>query len=193
MKIRLGFVTNSSSSSFILSYTSVNDVFNVLKDYMLDAKRMMEVIISEADDRGICEFIEDYIDGDENIYSTGLGSYSMSEFGVDIAELAEVYKFIMKYAWILDADNYDEYEKLRAENCSGRDFDDGYPFTIVDHVKNKNEYSSILEYYKNELGVNASSLDELGKVGVYSRDCWLPKYLIESLKNISNYSCEHMG
>ena len=202
MKIRLGFVTNSSSSSFIISYKSFGGSVSpddILRVIQMDLSEIEEEIIKldeKAKTYGYNDFIKNYIlsDNDE-IYCMDIANECADDCGTNLDNLIECYRFIHKNHWILEAEGYKDYERLRKDKCeSTYDYEDGWPFIIIDHTNTENSSTDeALEFYNEVCKTSANRVSDLGEIGVYSRDCWLPTYIVDTLQSISVYNCNHMG
>lgn len=195
MKIRLGFVTNSSSSCFMISQKSlggmltVNGVFGILCGILNEAKDLGEQLIAEADNIGVDNFAEKYVYGDDNDYPDELFDYCSYNLGVEMYDILEAYRFVIDKPWIVNSDNY---ESMRSFVKSRYGEESEYPFTIVDYGTEEGKY---YRPSSDDFGVKDADwgkVCELCRIGIHSSDGWIPNYILSRLREISEYCSLHI-
>lgn len=219
MKIRCGFVTNSSSSSFLIRMvngkpSNIDELFNDIKQLYKDMFDKTKQVVVEAVAWGIAKegttskelyeiMNKHYWESDSNKYSAfdaeidrkyGVSWFSLLGYSED------------DFPW-LNCNTYNEYVKS---------FDNkgDMPFIIIDHkarAKGELENSSVSEavyWYKydeikeklsnvktrhEEMEIIWKYMLELGDFGVYSTCGKIPELVVMDLYDISEYGCNHMG
>lgn len=220
MKVRCGFVTNSSSSSFIIRIigghpANIEELYSDIRKMYIDmVKKASEVL-----ELGVQWGIVKQGDGIKDLYDILNDAYWKADNtckAVNFAyEVDRLYGFdwydILGYTeedfpWL----KYDTYKEYIASFKNPGDA----PFILVDHREKLDEnehlvreavywYStkdeSEFSYHECRVALDESKDNiwkygiKLGEFGIYS-DCGkIPEYIVEGLYSLSYYSCNHMG
>lgn len=208
MKLRTGFVTNSSSSSFILNAKSLN-VSEITKQLVYEYIRQL-YLEYESKLKQIPPIIQRYnlkldgyklIDKHGKVYELYSNSEKINnlsrdiqrEVGIDISS-EDVDKD--RQTW-LNCEVYKDFElKCKESNY--------FPFTIVDYnsdnIENNHDAIGDAAWFADEHYIGNRDkvglklvLKTLGDVAIHSYCGNIPQYVVDRLTKVSNYSCNHMG
>lgn len=222
MKRRSDFVTNSSSSSFILGTkdddtVTKDSVYSIIRNLYLEYIEKRNQIIQYIKEHPTLGIVYD----EERGYLMQNNDFPFSKrrqiedmlfkiFGIYIYNISYVNE-----SW-LSCTTYEEYEKfwihkIKTEKKAG-------PFTIGDYA-NQNSIiwlhfvsdtmpekldvsihsEELLWYYPELLDNPEKIIDDnaclqfLGKICVYSECGYIPSYVVERLSDLCSHSCNHMG
>lgn len=162
-KIRTDFVTNSSSSSFIIgkkddTHITIDFVYQIMRElfseYIEKSKKVIEYIkehpsfclkIEERDN--YCSFA--FFTGNADyIFRNKVAKHIEEKFNFDIYD-----DFLLESEW-LSCDTYSEYEAYWREKDGGKNYCHYAPFTICDFFENKEIYYP----HKNEIRLHRSDI-----------------------------------
>lgn len=216
MKVRFGFVTNSSSSSFIISkdvFNSVNDVYTYVRELYLEYEDKIDYAINltkEYPDLGWA-------------YSTEKGFYIPNMKNMPIGERTNIRNAFKEYTslswydielrnmdseWV-HLDTYDKYKEYWLSQ------DRHAPFTIGDYLEDEITWlhwgkrteklntgltNEELEWFWDDIETDKKHDDDgnlcykfLGRFCIYSECGYIPDWIVKQLGDISKYWCNHMG
>jgi hypothetical protein len=216
MKIRTDFVTNSSSSSFIISKKISSDnlkehVFQYIKKLFIEWRDKFKKV---SDDYGF-----DIVQASWDKLSP-ITDEVKEKYGVDVYDS---YCFQQNIDW-LKCETYEEFEKYWSERNSGKeypdwifkivnisDFDEGKRQHIIgwyfpcsynghcdkdwccDYVKKENR-ETICPLVNKEKIEQTDVINLFGDgVCVCSESGYIPYSIVEKLSKLSDYYCNHMG
>ena len=215
MKYRCGFVTNSSSSSFIIkkekSLNSVEEVFSYMKDLYIDWGKRRDEFIK------YCKENEQFIVDEEN-YSVKLkDTKCFSDKWKQINNLLEkMFGFGLWSSlhydinWTIECKTYKEFLTYQKKHNKY----EGFPFIILDFSNNENDYEkreifgwyfSCFDYDNDDISCDNCNqkekcehetkiIDVLNHKFAISSECgYIPESIVEILTEESILSCNHMG
>lgn len=220
MKIRNDFVTNSSSSSFIISkdieQNSIDGAYEIIRNLYieLDKKMFLAVDYAKNDTKGIFKYDESTgfkfdwhrIDEDSNfVNTTGLNPYDLSYWKG-------------KTEWAYICNTYQEYQDYWLNKISKVHA----PFTIGDYLNpeitwlhwgegktthlDTGETNEEIEWYFDDYyddydkeayetakAKGNMCFELLGRFCIYSESGYINPYVVDKLQDFCSYSCNHMG
>ena len=154
MKIRAGFVTNSSSSSFIIGKrnehtTTVEDVYQIVRDLYIKYLSLVENTITYMDEHSDCPFTYTNKDGfisfkeKENALPKDWKQRErIRDTYTKIFRFDFYYSYFKKQDW-LDCETYKDYEEFWMNKIQNKEKFVEAPFTICD-LRDKNAIVSLM-------------------------------------------------
>ena len=195
MKIRTDFVTNSSSSSFIIQennkFQTIDEVYNHIRSLYID---WLALVVKVNDDIGLnCPNKYELNDLIER-------KYGISTFDLDTCKTTEWTK----------CSTYADYLAFWKTYCKTNQYTD--PTFKILSVNDENIVEDVLSWYApclykkgncigceiNDIKMcqrvqNKDYLGVFGKFCITSESGYIPYWIVNRLYEISSYSCNHMG
>lgn len=185
MKIRSDFVTNSSSSSFIIrpssQYKTKEDIYKLIRrsyqelcDIIHRAEEDLGCKISDIDFKTKYKMEEDF----ENKYGISIYDTYLRESDIEW----------MKY------NSYAEFEKYQEEKNAGKDHFH-WTYEILDLSDSYSESCcEVIDWYLDEDGIAKYDSFKFGNLCVYrGEDGGFPEYVRNKLIEECDLWCGHMG
>ena len=205
LKIRNGFVTNSSSSSFIIGKANDNTVtidsaYQEIKEFYKQYYKSCSEMYS---------YVEEYYPDVFEVVTEKRGKYLHSKKSWDCTKIADTQLRLMfgldhyeelpgVIDWI-NCETYKDYVNFWISKMEIgvhapfyiRDFSCNDPYVPLDFSTQMIECSE--SFKRKGIPEDKVCLYVLGKICVCSECGYLPDYVVERLEEISEYSCNHMG
>lgn len=213
MKIRMDFVTNSSSSSFVISRNAISgreytkeDIFDLIKEIYRDYANRVEQICANYDLEKIIIPVLGYEKYDE-ITKEIKDKYGVEKWDVDC---------YMGIEWLKKCKNYAEYLHYMRKKVAEKRPEDGatawrwyIPFRIIDITQDETDFDderiadAIFEWYDLDkvfkdsdsymFNVGGAICEKYGRYVIWSESGYMPDFVVKKLTQYSSLCCNHMG
>lgn len=213
MKIRTDFVTNSSSSSFVISRNAIGgreytkeDIFDLIKEMYRDYANRVEQIRANYDLKKIIIPVLGYEKYDE-ITKEIKDKYGVEKWDVDC---------YMGIEWLKKCKNYAEYlHYMRKKIVEKRpEYAETawrwyVPFRIIDITQDETDFDDekiadiIFDWYelhkefKNSesvgFDIGKAICEKFGRYVIWGESGYMPDFVVKQLSQKSSLYCNHMG